>query len=61
MERDSQLDHAESGAEMAAGLRHGIDGFGSQLISELLELLSRQILQIARQVDAVEQRCLGRF
>ena len=61
VERDRQLDHAEPGTEMPAGLGDGVDRLGPQLVGELLELLSRQVLEIARQVDAVEQGCLGRF
>jgi hypothetical protein len=61
VERDRQFDHAEACTEVPASLRDGIDGFGPQLAGELLELLSREVLEIARQVDTVEQGCLGRF
>ncbi len=61
MQRDCQLDNAEPCTEMPAGLGDGVDSFGPQLVGELLELLGRQILEIARQMDAIEQGRLGRF
>ena len=33
VQRHGQFDHAEPGAEMAAGHRHGADGLGAQLVS----------------------------
>ena len=41
VQRDGELDHAEAGAEMAAGLGDGVDGLSPQLVGELLELLGR--------------------
>ena len=38
MERDGELDHAEPGAEMAAGHRDRRDRLGAQLVGELAEL-----------------------
>jgi hypothetical protein len=35
VQRDGELDHAEAGAEMAAGHRDGVDGLGAQLVGEL--------------------------
>jgi hypothetical protein len=32
---DGQFDHAQAGAEMAAGHRHGVDHLGAQLVGEL--------------------------
>ena len=60
VERDRQFDHAKAGTEMPACVGDGVDSFGPQLAGELLELLSRQVLEIARQMDAVEQGALGR-
>ena len=59
MQRDGQFHHAEPGAEMAAGLSDRVDGLVAQLVGQLLELLRRQVLQIARYVDAIEQGGLG--
>ena len=61
VQRYRQLDHAESCAEMTAGLGDCVNGLGTQLVGKLLELLGRQVFEIARKVDAVEQRCLGRL
>ena len=38
MQGDGQLDHAEAGAEMAAGHRHRTDGFGPQLVCHALQV-----------------------
>ena len=38
---DGELDHAEPGPEMAAGVGHRIDGLGAQLLGNRLELGSR--------------------
>ena len=56
MDGDGEFDHAERGAEMAAGDRNGVDGFGAQFIGELLELLGREIPHIGRDVDPVQER-----
>ena len=40
MQRDGQLDHAEPGAEMAAGHRHRVDRLLAQLVRELAQVLS---------------------
>ena len=61
MQRDGQFDHAEAGAEMAAGLGDRVDGLGAQFVGDLPELLRRQVLQVARKMDAIEQRGLGNF
>ena len=54
MQRDGQFDHAEAGAEMAAGDRSGIDGFGAQFVGQLA---GSQGAQFLNGIDAVEQRC----
>ena len=59
VQRDGQFDHAQAGAEMAAGLGDGVDRLGAQFVGQLLELLQRQIFHVERQLDAVEQRGLG--
>ena len=38
VQRDGQLDHAEAGAEMAAGDRHGVDRLLAQFVGELAQL-----------------------
>ena len=38
VERDRQLDDAEPGAEMAAGLRDGVDQFGAQFARQLRQI-----------------------
>ncbi len=60
VQRHRQFDHAEPGAEMAAGLRHGIDQFGAQLVGELRQVGFRQLAQVGRELDTVEQGRFGR-
>ena len=38
VQRDRQLDHAEPGAEMAAGVGHGVDQLGAQLVRQLRQV-----------------------
>jgi hypothetical protein len=52
-------DHAEAGAEMAAGDRDDVDQVGAQLIGELAQLMLFQLAQVFRQVHLVQQRRLG--
>ena len=59
VQRHRQLDHAEPGAEMAAGDRHRIDRLGAQLVRQLAQALRRQATQRGRLVDRVEQRGLN--
>ena len=56
MQRDSELDHAEPRAEMAAGHRDGADRFLPELVGELGELILGEKLEVRRSVDQVEQR-----
>ena len=56
VQRHRQLDHAEPGAEMAAGDRDGIDRLGAQLVRELAQAVLGQAPQVGRELDAVEQR-----
>jgi len=46
MNGDREFDDAEAGAEMAAGLGDGVDGFGAQFVGELPELFGREIAQV---------------
>ena len=45
---DGQLDHAEPGAQMAAGHRDGVDGLLPQLVGELAQVLLGQAAQVLR-------------
>ena len=56
VQRHGQLDDAEAGAEMTAGDRNRIDQLGAQLVGELPQILFRQLAQIGRNIDLVEQR-----
>ena len=58
MDRDRQLDHAEPGAEVAAGDRHRRNHFLAKLVGERRQLLLVQRAQIGRKLDGIEQ---GRF
>ena len=50
VQRYGQFDHAQAGAEMAAGLGHRVDGLETQFVGQLPELLRRQVLHVARQL-----------
>jgi hypothetical protein len=56
MQCNGELNHAEAGAEMAAGHRNRGDQLLSQLLGELLQLRILETAQIRGFVDAVEQR-----
>src|SRR5882672_10125692 len=51
MDRGGQLDHAEAGAEMAAGHRHRVDGFLPQFVGDLLHLLDLELAKVVGRVD----------
>ena len=51
-----QFDDAEAGAEMSAGDRDGVDGFLTQLVGDLPDLLHLEPAQIVRGADGVEKR-----
>ncbi|GAA3294298.1 hypothetical protein GCM10020295_18450 [Streptomyces cinereospinus] len=53
---DGQLDHAEVGAQVAAGLGDGLDKEGPDLLRQLVQLLQAEPVQIARSRDAGQQR-----
>ena len=59
MERDGQLDHAQAGAEMAAGDRDGGDHFGAKLVGELAQLGGLQPAKLGGRADGVEERRFG--
>src|SRR5262249_13698616 len=61
VKRDGQFDDAKSCTEMAAGLGDGINGFGPQLVGKLFKLTGRQVFEVVRNKDAVEQRGLRRL
>ena len=56
MDRDGQLDHAEPGAEVAAGDRHGRNHFLAKLVGELRQLLLVERADVGGRGDRVEQR-----
>ncbi len=61
MERDGELDHAEPGAEMAAGDRDRVDGLLPQFVRQLPQLLAIEAPEVGRHVDLIEQGGLGCF
>ena len=56
VQRHSQLDDAEAGAEVTAGNRNRIDQLGAQLVGELSQIFFPQLAQIGGNIDLVEQR-----
>src|SRR3990172_8737232 len=56
MERDGELDHAEAGAEMAAGHRDRGDQLLPQFLRQRLQLMVLKGAQIHRRLDTIEQR-----
>ena len=56
VQRDGELDHAEPGAEVAAGDRNGADRFRAQLVGELAQVAQLQLADVGRVMDAVEER-----
>ena len=60
MQRHGQFDHAQTGAEMAAGDGDDVDHIAAQLLGELAQRAFGQLAQIGGDVDLVEKRCLGR-
>ncbi|GAB5508335.1 MAG: hypothetical protein Rhirs2KO_34980 [Rhizobiaceae bacterium] len=56
VERNSQLDNAQSGAEMPARLGHCIDEFGAQFLGELRQFSLVKLAKVIRDPDAVQQR-----
>ena len=56
MDRGGQFDHAEAGAEMAAGYRDRVDGFLTKLVGNLPHLLDLELAQVVGRADGVEKR-----
>ena len=54
-----QFHNAQTGAQMSAGDRNGINRLCTQFICQLLELVSREITHILRNADGVEKSCLA--
>lgn len=46
VERDSELHHAEAGAQVAPGFRHGVHDLLPQLCSQLFQILTKTIEEI---------------
>ena len=61
MQRDRQLDHAEPGAEMAAGDGDRIDRLGAQFVGDLPKLALVEPPQVVGGVDLIKEGRLGRF
>ena len=56
VQRDGELDHAEAGAEMAAGHRDRVDQLLPELVRQLLQRAVFKRAQILGLADPVEQR-----
>ena len=56
VEGSGQFDHAEASAEMSTGYRNRIDGFLTQFVGNLPDLLYLELPQIVRGSDRVEKR-----
>ena len=58
MQGDGQLDHAETGAKMAAGFRNRVNRLRAQLAAKQFNLFGRQLFEILRRVHTIQQRCV---
>ena len=56
VDRGGQFDDAEAGAEVAAGHRHGVDGFLAELVRDLPYLLDLELAKIVGRANGVEKR-----
>src|SRR4051794_38955130 len=56
MQRDGQLDDAETSPEMPAGDRYRVDQFGAQFVGDLPQIGFGKAPQIGRGVDPVKER-----
>src|SRR5262249_34684602 len=54
VERDGQLDHAQSGAEVSPGYRNRVDRLSPQLVGHLAKLLFVEPPKVGGRVDRVE-------
>jgi hypothetical protein len=57
MQGHRELDHAQPGAEVAAGNRYCVDRLRPQLVANLPELALGQAAEILRGADCIEERC----
>ena len=56
MQRNGELDHAEAGAEMTAGDRHGVDRLLTQFVGDLAKLALVETAKVVGRNDLIEQR-----
>src|SRR6266481_6748329 len=61
MQRNRQLDHAEAGAKMPAGLGYRVDEIMSQLVGNFAQPSGFEPSQIFGSADLVEKRSFGWF
>ncbi len=61
VQRHGQLDHAEPGTEMSAGLGNRRDRLGAKLVGELPEFPAGETFHVGGRLDAVEKRGLRAF
>src|SRR5207244_12291173 len=55
-QRHGQLDYAQAGADVTAGLRDDVDQPAAHLVRERLELVARQALDVRRTYDRLKER-----
>ena len=60
VQRHGELDRAQIGTEVAAGTGHAVEQKAAQLVGQLAQALARQLAQVRRVVDGVQQR-VGAF
>jgi hypothetical protein len=58
VQRDRQLDHAEAGANVSAGVRADVDEAGAHLVRERAELVAAEGAHVGGGMDLLEQ-CHG--
>jgi hypothetical protein len=56
VQRDGELDHTQGRAEVATGLRHGVDQVRPDLTAQLPQLLVVEVLHVHWVRDSVQQR-----
>ncbi len=57
VEGDGELDHAQVGPEMAAGLGQNGDQFVADFLGERGQLVQRQLFNVSGRIDRVEKAC----
>jgi hypothetical protein len=55
MQRDSELDYAQSGAEVTSGNSDSVNRFATQFVGDLSQLTGFQAPEVLRGFDLVEQ------